>query len=488
MPQAIDNAVCGPLKPGSQPPTDGQTLADLNPCPLNACCTTWGQCGITPEFCNNDTTAATGNPGTAPPGRSGCISNCGTDIKNDSTAGPVSSPISIGYYESWNFDRRCLNMRVDSVDTSKYTHYHWAFAAIDPTTFEVSINDTYNQWSRFTGLTGIKRIVSPPSIRPQTPAAAPRLKHHHQQQPQVSLGGYSFSTDPSTASIFRAATHPTNASLFASNIAAFLALHNLDGIDIDWEYPSNPDLPSPSPSSDGPYYLSFIALLRASLPANTTLSIAAPASYWYLRAFPIAAIASVVDYIAYMTYDLHGQWDVGAAFAQSGCPAGNCLRSHVNLTETMWALGMVTKAGVPAAKVAVGLAAYGRSFGMREAGCDGPECAFDNDTAAAWAMASCTQTRGLVANAEIEVMREVARRGTRAWFDEGSGSDVLVYGDGARQWVAYMGEETRGARKERYRALGFAGTADWAVDLLSFGDDERDPEGDARRPVPAGGR
>ncbi|KAL1614507.1 hypothetical protein SLS54_009680 [Diplodia seriata] len=458
MPQAIDNAVCGPLKPGSQPPTDGQTLADLNPCPLNACCTTWGQCGITPEFCNNDTVASTGNPGTAPPGRSGCISNCGTDIKNDSTAGPVSSPISIGYYESWNFDRRCLNMRADSVDTSKYTHYHWAFAAIDPTTFEVSINDTYNQWSRFTGLTGIKRIVS--------------------------LGGYAFSTSPSTAPIFRLATHPTNASLFASNIAAFLATHALDGIDIDWEYPSNPDLPSPSsPSSDGPHYLSFLTTLRAALPPHASLSVAAPASYWYLQHFPIAQIASVVDYVAYMTYDLHGRWDVGDAWAQSGCPGGNCLRSHVNLTETLWALGMLTKAGVAPGKVAVGLAAYGRSFAMREAGCDGPECAFDNDTAAAWSVASCTQTPGLVANAEIGVMREVARKGTRAWFDEGSGSDVLVYGDG--QWVAYMGEETRRARAERYRVLGFAGTADWAVDLLSFGDDERDPEGDGR---PAGGR
>jgi hypothetical protein len=29
--------------------------ADLNPCPLNACCDVWGQCGITPEFCTNST-------------------------------------------------------------------------------------------------------------------------------------------------------------------------------------------------------------------------------------------------------------------------------------------------------------------------------------------------------------------------------------------------------------------------------------------------
>lgn len=41
------------------------------------------------------------------------------------------------------------------------------------------------------------------------------------------------------------------------------------------------------------------------------MSIAAPASYWYLKGFPIKEISDVVDYIIYMTYDLHGQWDYG---------------------------------------------------------------------------------------------------------------------------------------------------------------------------------
>lgn len=38
-----------------------------------------------------------------------------------------------------------------------------------------------------------------------------------------------------------------------------------------------------------------------------TLSMAAPASYWYLKAFPIHNMSSYVDYIVYMTYDLHGK-------------------------------------------------------------------------------------------------------------------------------------------------------------------------------------
>lgn len=46
--------------------------------------------------------------------------------------------------------------------------------------------------------------------------------------------------------------------------------------------------------------------MRNLLP-NKEVTIAAPASYWYLKGFPIAKMAPLVDYIIYMTYDLHGQ-------------------------------------------------------------------------------------------------------------------------------------------------------------------------------------
>lgn len=53
-------------------------------------------------------------------------------------------------------------------------------------------------------------------------------------------------------------------------------------------------------------YLAFLVVLKNLLPGKS-VSIAAPASYWYLKSFPIAQISKVVDYIVFMTYDLHGQ-------------------------------------------------------------------------------------------------------------------------------------------------------------------------------------
>lgn len=67
----------------------------------------------------------------------------------------------------------------------------------------------------------------------------------------------------------------------------------------------------------------------------------------------------MVDYIVYMTYDLHGQWDTDNAWSQEGYDMGNCLRSQVNLTETKQSFIMVLKAGVPGEKIFVGITGYG---------------------------------------------------------------------------------------------------------------------------------
>lgn len=181
-------------------------------------------------------------------------------------------------------------------------------------------------------------------------------------------------------------------------------------------------------------------------------------------------MSDVLDYIVFMAYDLHGQWDFEKPWAAEGCPEGSCLRSHVNMTETLISLAMITKAGVPSNKVLVGVSSYGRSFQMASAGCTGPSCKFTGPGSGA-KKGPCTDTAGYISNAEI---RQIVQNGAPGLqqFTDNSDSDVVVYGD---NWVAYMTDERKAKRIAKYKSLNFGGISDWAVDLGAFYSPPSDP-------------
>ena len=208
MPATDANAVCGPTVVGTVVPTEGTALADLNPCPLNACCNIWGQCGITADFCTA-TNSSTGAPGTAAPGTNGCISNCGTDIIK---SGPPATYRSVAYYEGANLDRACLYQDALQVDTS-LTHLHFAFGTLDPNNYTVSVGDALSMYE----FGNFKRVSGPLRI--------------------LTIGGWDFSTSTSTYTIFREGVTAANRLAMATSIANFINDNGLDGVDIDWEYP-----------------------------------------------------------------------------------------------------------------------------------------------------------------------------------------------------------------------------------------------------------
>ncbi|KAF9692141.1 hypothetical protein EKO04_010185 [Ascochyta lentis] len=381
---------------------------------------------INPDFCIDTNTSP---PGTAKKGTYGCISNCGIDI----VRGTGNGGIKLAFFQGYGLSRKCLYQDALQIDASKYTHLHFGFGTLTPApNFEVEVGDTLAtyQFTEFTRIKGPKRILS--------------------------FGGWAFSNDDATYRIFREAVTPANRFKVARKIADFIVKHKLDG-------------------EDGLNYLGFLAVLKNLLPGKT-VAIAAPASYWYLKQFPIEKISKVVDYIVYMTYDLHGQWDAHNEHSQECCDTGNCLRSQVNLTETRQSLAMITKAGVPGNKIVVGVTSYGRSFQMAEAGCWGPTCKFTGDRVTSYATPGrCTDTGGYIADAEInEIIRGGASgkrqnsRVTTQVLDTSSNSDVLVYDND--QWVGYMSESTKAVRTRLYASLGMGGTTDWASDLQEFRD------------------
>lgn len=325
-------------------------------------------------------------------------------------------------------------MRADQIP-SGYSHVHFSFAGITPN-FTVDLSGATDQFQLFVQQTGFKKILA--------------------------FGGWSDTNHNTSPPIFHESVTNTNRLAFARSIVALVEQHNLDGVDFDWEYPGAIDLGG-SPG-DGARYLTFLRIIRQLLPPTKTISLAAPASFFYLQGYPLAAMADVVDYIVYMAYDLHGAWDYGSRDSQSGCPGGDCLRSHVNGTETEWALALATKAGVPSAKLVVGLASYGRSFKMADRECRAdPMCRYvEGDPM----VGVCTRAPGMVAQAELEDLKRVGFPGAVFWYDEASDSDMAQFMTDT--WAAYMSEETKERRRTRYKGLNFGGSADWAIDLAAF--------------------
>ncbi|OBT63858.1 hypothetical protein VE03_06561, partial [Pseudogymnoascus sp. 23342-1-I1] len=439
---------CGSLVPGTVAPVDSSvSLASLNPCPLKACCSNWGYCGVFPSHCDIHAPPG-GGPGSKSPGsQNTCVSNCAMNIQKNSS--PPTTYSRIGYYESWNLERDCLWLKAKNANTDgTYTHIHWGFLGINPSTFKPIIIDPMSQWDDFKSLTGVKRIAS--------------------------FGGWAYSTEPATYNIVRSAII-NNRETFVANIVEFVKDESIDGIDIDWEYPGAPDiLVGGQPigkKTDGAFYYLFLKSLKEKIATGKSVSIPAPASYWYLKGFPIAQIATIIDYIVYKTYDLHGQWDYGNVNAFDECPSGKCVRSHVvNLTETVNTLAIITKAGVANNKIFVGEASYGRSFHLAQASCWGPMCEFTGSRNQSDATPGrCTKTAGYISYAEIN---EIFRLDNSArQLRDDSNTDVLLYkGD----YVSYMTPSTKNVRRDLWKALNFAGTIDWAVDLQAFRDEDKD--------------
>ncbi|KAJ3478842.1 hypothetical protein NLG97_g8468 [Lecanicillium saksenae] len=435
MPTWVSDAECGPQVPGTrrQP---GMELVDYNQCKLNACCNKWGHCGLTEDFCTQ-VDSETGNPGTSKAGTNGCVSNCGMEITNVERPGSLRK---VGYFEAFNNKRSCLNMGSSSIANFDYDIIHFAFGTINPD-FTISVADVQEEFDAFVRTQGKFKKV-------------------------ISFGGWEFSTGPSTYHIFRDAVQDGNAEKLAQNVVDFLGAHNLDGVDFDWEYPGATDIPGVPPPADdkeGQRYLKFLQTVKAKLGNDKSLSIAAPASYWYLKAFPIREIAASLDYIVYMAYDLHGQWDFEKPWAAPGCKSGSCLRSHVNASETHEALVLITKAGVKTSKIQVGVSSYGRSFKLADRTCIGPDCKFTGPLSNA-DKGPCTDTAGYISDAEIQ---DLLQAGTAvSYYDELSDSRIAIYNND--NWVAYMDRDIKAKRTAKYFDMGFGGTTDWAIDLEFF--------------------
>lgn len=195
-----------------------------------------------------------------------------------------------------------------------------------------------------------------------------------------SIGGWTLS-DP-----FFSFTDKVNRDTFVASVKRFLTTWKFyDGVDIDWEFPGgggeNANLGDPL--KDGPAYIALMQELRAmldQLSAETgrtyELTSAIGVGYDKLEDVDFAQAAQHMDYIFAMSYDFYGGWN-NVPGHQTALNCGNfmapgqCDGSGVDADgvpfkgpayTTSNAIDLLLAQGVPANKLVVGTAMYGRGW------------------------------------------------------------------------------------------------------------------------------
>jgi chitinase len=310
-----------------------------------------------------------------------------------------------------------------------YTHINFAFATIDPSTFEVTAADN-NDIPLYARVTALKR-------------QDPDLKVF------IAIGGWTFNDPGPTASTFSdIASSEANQGKFIRSLISFMSDHGFDGVDLDWEYPAADDRNGrPEDFANFPKFIRNLKSALRSAGDHDGLSITLPASYWYLQHFDIKELVKDVDWFNIMSYDLHGTWDKGNKWT------GAYLNAHTNLTEIQDAIDLLWRNDIDPDKVVMGVAFYGRAFTATSQQCMTPGCTYESGAESG----SCSKEVGILLGSEIvDIIKE---KGITPTLDKAAAVKIATWND---QWVAYDDAETLQLKLDFMRGQCMGGVMVWA--------------------------
>jgi chitinase len=189
----------------------------------------------------------------------------------------------------------------------------------------------------------------------------------------LSIGGWDAAPQYSDIAL----TARSRARFAGSCIQTFLVQQGFDGIDLDWEFPVHGGMNKSRPE-DRAHATTLVREFRRQLDVlgqkqghHYLLTVATPAGTWQQGgaysvgdSYDLAALAPAVDWLNVMTYDMNNVFSPSSGFnaplaADPRDPAPAPQRVGDNLTS---AVRYYESHGVPAAKIMLGVAFYGRGF------------------------------------------------------------------------------------------------------------------------------
>ncbi|MBO7085997.1 MAG: hypothetical protein J6W25_02670 [Bacilli bacterium] len=158
----------------------------------------------------------------------------------------------------------------------------------------------------------------------------------------------------------QACSSKENRKIFVDSISEFVKKYQIDGIDLDWEYPNSGAAGIAYSQDDTPNFTYFIEELRAALDSikpGLLITVAVGAGFKCVTDIEIKKIEPLINYLNIMTYDL-------------GHSVDGAYRHHTNLFKEKddpqvsgdEAITWYHEAGMPYEKIIMGSATYGKVF------------------------------------------------------------------------------------------------------------------------------
>lgn len=340
------------------------------------------------------------------------------------TAATPSPRRLIGYFAGWSIDR---NYHVADLPADKLSHVNYAFANVSSAGECVAMSARVDQ-------------INLPELR--------QLKRQH---PTLRTS-ISINASGKTNYYPLAARTDESRQRFARSAIAFMKQNDFDGIDLDWEYPSADEASS---------FTALLAELRRQLDATGDgdgkrylLTIAAPAGPNHYADLELGLIHQHVDWINLMTYAFHGTWSAitnfnAPLFSSSSDPSSIIQRLAYNTDAAVLAY---LAAGVPAAKLVVGVPFYGSGWkGVP----DTNHGLYQHATG----IPAGTRSAGIFEYQDLQA--NYLGTYTRYWHDEAK--VPWLYNPATGIMITYDDPESLGAKADYVRSQNLGGVMAWEL-------------------------